>query len=76
MFNYTQTYPTTISVGVAASERIMVVPPPPTAMPESVAPRFTTRPGIKMSLFQQKHRLYKPTLALHTFHSDQYLPLM
>ena len=47
------TCPTTISVEVAASERIMVVPPPPTAMPESVAPRFTTRPGISRSLFQK-----------------------
>ena len=58
-----ETYPTTISVGVAANERIMVVPPPPTAMPESVAPRFTTRPGINMSLFRQERRLYMKLLV-------------
>lgn len=49
-----QTNPTTISVEVAASERIMVVPPPPTAMPERVAPRFTTRPGISTSLHDRR----------------------
>ena len=54
MYIQFSTCPTTISVEEAASERIMVVPLPPTAMPESVAPRFTTRPGISTSLHDRR----------------------